>query len=82
MPWILFCAARRAPDLTHFGESTMRVHREENLPRHAGLHSNSLLSAFRLEEGGFVIDTSTADDGQVRDISGACPSGALTIEED
>lgn len=60
----------------------MRVAWNEGVCQHAAVCVNSLPAVFRIENGEFVIDPAAASERQVRDVCAACPSGALTIEED
>lgn len=60
----------------------MRVHWDDKVCQHAAVCVNSLPAVFRIENGEFVVDPGAASERQVREVCAACPSGALTIEED
>lgn len=60
----------------------LKVNWDESTCQHKGVCINTLPSVFKIENGSFVVDSSGADDQQIKDTCDACPSGALTYSED
>lgn len=59
----------------------LKVHWNAETCQHAGVCVNTLPAVFKVVDGNFTIDTSQADEREIRALCAACPSGALTVEE-
>jgi len=59
----------------------LQVSWDKDVCIHSANCVKTLPQVFKVEQGKFVIDPSTADDGQVRATVAACPSKALKVLE-
>ena len=60
----------------------MKVLFDEKTCIHAGECVKRLPEVFKVEDGQFVIDETSASEAAVRKTVSFCPSGALSIEEE
>ena len=58
----------------------IKVTWDESVCIHAGKCVGGAPEVFKIEDGKFVIDTSTASEDKITDVVSQCPSGALKIE--
>lgn len=58
----------------------IKVTWDQSTCTHAGICVKTLPAVFKVENSQLVIDPAAADEAKIREVCGACPSGALHVE--